>query len=46
MVAIGTIKGNGSGVIKPVTRLLCGVWKPSSTEVRAAAPSHQPCADP
>jgi len=33
MVLIGTIKGNGSGVIKPVTRLLCGVWKPSSTEI-------------
>ena len=33
MVLIGVIKGNGSGVIKPVTRLICGVWKPASSEV-------------
>ena len=33
MVLIGVIQGNGSGVIKPVTRLICGVWKPASSEV-------------
>merc|ERR1712071_206310 len=33
MVVIATIKGNGSGVIKPITRLICGIWKPTSSEV-------------
>jgi hypothetical protein len=43
MVLIGTIKGNGSGVIKPVTRLLCGVWKPSSSEILEMSVTTKEC---
>jgi len=44
MVVIGTIKGNGSGVIKPVTRLLGGVWKPASSEILEMSVTTKECA--
>jgi len=44
MVVIGTIKGNGSGVIKPVTRLLGGVWKPASNEILEMSVTTKECA--
>merc|ERR1712083_1080081 len=44
MVVIGTIKGNGSGVIKPVTRLLGGVWKPASNEILEMSFTTKECA--
>jgi hypothetical protein len=44
MVIIGTIKGNGSGVIKPVTRLLGGVWKPASSEILEMSVTTKECA--
>merc|ERR1712226_147251 len=43
MVLIGTIKGNGSGVIKPVTRLVCGVWKPSASEILEMSVTTKEC---
>ena len=33
MVMVGVIKGNGSGFMRPVTRLICGIWQPYSTEL-------------
>lgn len=43
MVMIGAIKGNGSGFIKPITRLVCGVWKPSSSEVLSMSVTTKEC---
>lgn len=31
-VVIATLKGNGSGMIKPISRLARGVWRPLSSE--------------
>merc|ERR1719244_1710594 len=33
MIVIAVCKGNGSGVLKPVCRLVRGVWRPLSTEL-------------
>ena len=35
LVVIGLVKGAGSNLMRPVTRLVCGVWSPGSTEVLA-----------
>merc|ERR1712080_155388 len=43
MVMIGAIKGNGSGFIKPITRLVCGVWTPSNSEVLAMSVTTKEC---
>jgi len=32
-VIIGVLKGNGSGFLRPLTRLICGVWRPEQTEL-------------
>ena len=33
ILIIGTLKGNGSGFMKPITRLILGDWTPSKTEI-------------
>jgi len=43
MVMIGAIKGNGSGFMKPITRLVCGQWKPTSTEVLEMSVTTKEC---
>eukprot|EP00092_Neocalanus_flemingeri_P015172 GFUD01016389.1.p1 GENE.GFUD01016389.1~~GFUD01016389.1.p1 ORF type:complete len:266 (+),score=54.72 GFUD01016389.1:46-843(+) len=43
MVMIGLIKGNGSGFMRPVTRLVCGVWRPASTELLAISVTTKEC---
>jgi len=35
MLIIGTLKGNGAGFMKIVSKLVCGIWKPSTIEVLA-----------
>ena len=32
-VLVGVLKGNGSGCIRPLTLLTCGVWKPCQSEL-------------
>ena len=32
IIAIGALKGNGSGFMKPITRLISGEWNPSRSE--------------
>ena len=32
IVMIGVLKGNGSGFMKPLTRLILGDWSPSKSE--------------
>jgi len=43
MVMIGLLKGNGSGFMKPLTRLICGIWRPSSTELLAMSVTSKEC---
>jgi len=43
MVMIGLIKGNGSGFMKPVTRLVCGTWKPQSSELLSMSVTSKEC---
>jgi len=43
MVMIGLIKGNGSGFMKPVTRLIVGVWKPESSELLKMSVTSKEC---
>lgn len=43
MVMIGVIKGNGSGFIKPITRLLCGHWSPGSSEILKISVTSKGC---
>jgi len=43
MVMIGLIKGNGSGFMKPVTRLVCGSWKPQSSELLSMSVTSKEC---
>ena len=43
MVMIGLLKGNGSGFMKPLTRLICGIWRPSSTELLAMSLTSKEC---
>jgi len=42
-ISIGVIKGNGSGFMKPVTRLICGTWKPQSTELLKMSVTSKEC---
>merc|ERR1712055_835053 len=43
MVMIGLIKGNGSGFMKPITRLVCGAWKPESSELLKMSVTSKEC---
>jgi len=43
MVMIGLIKGNGSGFMKPITRLVCGTWKPESSELLKMSVTSKEC---
>jgi len=43
MVMIGLIKGNGSGFMKPVTRLVCGTWRPQSSELLSMSVTSKEC---
>jgi len=43
MVMIGLIKGNGSGFMKPVTRLVCGSWNPESSELLSMSVTSKEC---
>jgi len=43
MVMIGLIKGNGSGFMKPFTRLVCGTWKPESSELLKMSVTTKEC---
>jgi len=43
MVMIGLIKGNGSGFMKPITRLVCGTWTPQSSELLRMSVTSKEC---
>lgn len=43
MIMIGLIKGNGSGFMKPVTRLVCGTWQPESSELLKMSVTSKEC---
>jgi len=43
MVAVGLIKGNGSGLLKPLTRLVCGSWEPARSELLALSATSREC---
>jgi len=43
MVMIGLIKGNGSGFMKPFTRLVCGTWQPGKTELLSMSTTSKEC---
>ena len=43
MVAVGLIKGNGSGLLKPLTRLVCGSWEPARSELLALSATTREC---
>jgi len=42
-VAVGLIKGNGSGFIKPITRLVTGKWAPGSSEILKMSVTSKEC---
>jgi len=42
-VMIGLIKGNGSGFMKPMTKLICGTWTPQSSEVLKMSVTSKEC---
>jgi len=42
-VMVGVIKGNGSAFIKPVTRLVCGLWRPDSSELLGLSVTSKAC---
>jgi len=42
-VTVGVIKGNGSGFIKPITRLVCGTWTPESSELLKMSVTSKGC---
>eukprot|EP00092_Neocalanus_flemingeri_P030655 GFUD01033285.1.p1 GENE.GFUD01033285.1~~GFUD01033285.1.p1 ORF type:complete len:299 (+),score=101.70 GFUD01033285.1:70-966(+) len=41
---VGVLKGNGSGLLKPLTRLICGVWTPSQSELLTPSQTTRCCA--
>ena len=43
IIAIGTLKGNGSGFMKPVTRLISGNWNPSRSELLQVSVTTKEC---
>merc|ERR1711973_484456 len=42
-IAVGLIKGNGSGFIKPLTRFVCGKWTPESSELLKLSVTSKEC---
>ena len=43
ILMIGTLKGNGSGFMKPITRLLNGDWTPVKTEILKMSTTTKEC---
>merc|ERR1719348_1827097 len=43
MVLIGLIKGNGSGFMKPLTKLICGKWEPGRSELLSMSVTSKEC---
>jgi len=42
-ITVGLIKGNGSGFMKPITRLVCGTWTPGSSELLKMSTTSKEC---
>jgi len=42
-ITVGLIKGNGSGFIKPITRLVSGSWNPGSSELLKMSVTSKEC---
>ena len=43
ILMIGTLKGNGSGFMKPITRLIIGEWTPTKTEILKISTTTKEC---
>ena len=43
ILMIGTLKGNGSGFMKPITRLIIGDWVPAKTEILKMSATTKEC---
>ena len=43
ILAIGTLKGNGSGFMKPITKLISGDWSPSRSELLQVSVTTKGC---
>ena len=43
ILMIGTLKGNGSGFMKPITRLIIGDWVPTKTEILKMSATTKEC---
>ena len=43
IIAIGTLKGNGSGFMKPITRLISGDWSPARSELLQVSVTSKGC---
>ena len=43
IIAIGTLKGNGSGFMKPITRLISGDWSPARSELLQVSVTSKEC---
>jgi len=43
IVAIGVLKGNGSGFMKPITRLISGEWSPGRSELLQMSVTTKEC---
>ena len=43
IVAIGVLKGNGSGFMKPLTRLISGDWSPARSELLQISVTTKAC---
>ena len=43
ILMIGTLKGNGSGFMKPITRLIIGDWVPAKTEILKMSTTTKEC---
>jgi len=42
-IVVGLIKGNGSGFMKPITKLVCGKWNPQSSEILKMSVTSKEC---
>jgi len=43
MVVIGLVKGNGSGLMRPVTLLVCGLWSPGKAQALGMSVTSKQC---
>jgi len=43
ILMIGALKGNGSGFMKPITRLILGDWSPSKSEILKMSATSKEC---